>query len=548
MLSAHQISKHYGIHKVLTDVSFSINHKDRIGLIGVNGCGKTTLMRILAGIDQPDTGTVTLPRPDYRLGYLEQGMVALPDQPISAYLGETLFSSDQSQFDESQLVILADRLSKFPNDETVQKQFDEILTRSSNPVIDVYGVLGPLGLAHFPLNTPVGILSGGQKTRLMLARLLMDSPNLLLLDEPTNHLDISMLEWLENWLEKFSGGVLVVSHDRAFLDNTVNTILELDPKQEGIRRYDGNYTDYIGQKVREQELQLQAFTDQQEQIDGLRAAAQHLRGLTKMKKGGKADSGDKFATGFFGNKATKNTAGRAKAIEARIEKILSEHRLERPKPSWQLKLDFGIPTHLSNDVVIAEDLKIGYTSNAPLLTGCNFTIRGGQRIAITGQNGAGKTSLLRTIMGIIPPLGGKVRIGASSVVGLMTQEQEGMAGDLSPLQLVQQVSDFNETEARHFLHYFLFAGDSPLRPNSEMSYGERTRLQLALLVAKGCNLLVLDEPINHLDIPSRARFEQALSRFEGTAIAVVHDRYFIEHFTTDLWKIENGVLTQSPLK
>jgi ATP-binding cassette subfamily F protein 3 len=394
-------------------------------------------------------------------------------------------------------------------------------------------------LTGFPLDTPVSHLSGGQKTRLMLARVLLNDPNLLLLDEPTNYLDIKMLEWLESLLTGFNGAALIVSHDRAFLDNTINSLLELDPATGHLRCYPGNYSAYLEQKLSEHDHLLQAYGNQQVQLEQLYAAARHLRGLAKMKKGGKADSGDKFARGFFGNRA-KNTTGRAKHIEARIEKILKEERIEKPRPSWQLKLDFGAPLHKSKDVLIAQDLAVGYPGHPELLSGLNFNLLAGQRIAVTGPNGSGKTTLLRTLAGKIQPVSGMVKPGPNTRIGYMSQEMEMLNPLLSPLQTVQKISPFNETEARHFLHFFLFGGDEPLRPNSDMSYGERARLQLAVLVAQGCTFLLLDEPINHLDIPSRTRFEQALTKFEGTVLAVVHDRYFIERFASEVWSVENG--------
>jgi ATP-binding cassette subfamily F protein 3 len=372
----------------------------------------------------------------------------------------------------------------------------------------------------------------------MLARVLFEEPHLLLLDEPTNYLDIEMLEWLEDWLRRFSGAVLIVSHDRAFLDNTVTSILELDPITHGLKAYPGNYADYLEQKVVEREKQVQAYQDQQDEIAQLRAAAAHIRGLTKMKKGGKADGGDKFATGFFGNRATKNVAGRAKHIEARIEKLLTEERIQRPKASWQLKLDFGAPAHQSRDVLITRKLAVGYEQ--PLLTGLNISIRAGQRIALAGPNGAGKTTLIRTIAGRLSPLAGSLKLGATVRLGYMAQEQELLDPNLNALQTIQSVAPFNETEARNFLHYFLFKGDDSLRTTRELSFGERARLQLGLLVAQGCTFLLLDEPINHLDIPSRARFEEALASFKGTILAVVHDRYFIERFASDVWTVKDG--------
>jgi ATP-binding cassette, subfamily F, member 3 len=439
---------------------------------------------------------------------------------------------------EADIASLASALSSNPSDLSLQSKYDEVLHQLSRTADQLPTILGPLGLVGLPLDMPVKHLSGGQKTRLMLARVLLDEPQVLLLDEPTNHLDIEMLEWLEEWLTRFSGAALIISHDRAFLDNTVTSILELDPNAHQIKSYSGNYADYLGQKLTERERQAQAYQDQQAEIAQLHAAVAHIQGLTRMKKGGKADGGDKFAKGFFGNRATKNVAGRAKQLEARIEKILAEERIEKPKASWQMKLDFGAPAHQSKDVLVTENLSVGY--DQPLLTDLDLYIRAGQRIALTGPNGTGKTTLLRTIAGKLNPLAGWLKLGVTVKLGYMAQEQELLHPRLNSLQTVQSVAPFNETEARNFLHYFLFKGDDALRSTRELSFGERARLQLGLLVAQGCTFLLLDEPINHLDIPSRARFEEALANFKGTILAVVHDRYFIERFASDVWTVKNG--------
>lgn len=536
MLTVHHLNKTYGVQPILQDVSFSISNSERIGLIGPNGSGKTTLMRILAGSEQPDSGTVASTRPNLRVGYLAQGMELEPGQTLQTTLG--LASVSQAEL-EAQITSLASALAANPNDSHIQNKYDSVLDQLTNLRSPV-SILAPLGLTDLALDTPVTHLSGGQKTRLMLARVLMEEPHLLLLDEPTNHLDIEMLEWLEDWLNRFQGAALIVSHDRAFLDNTVTSILELDPATRQIKSYPGNYADYLEQKLTEREKQAQAYQDQQDELAQLRSAAMHIRGLTKMKKGGKADSGDKFAKGFFGNRATKNVAGRAKHIEARIEKILSEEKIERPKQNWQMKLDFGAPAHQSKDVLITEKLAVGY--NEPLLTDLNLSIRAGQRIALTGPNGTGKTTLIRTIAGKLGPLAGNFKLGVTVKMGYMTQEQELLNPEWNALQTVQSVAPFNETESRNFLHYFLFKGDDALRPTGALSFGERARLQLGLLVAQGCTFLLLDEPINHLDIPSRARFEEALGNFKGTILAVVHDRYFIERFASDVWQVKNDMI------
>ena len=537
MLTAHHLTKSYGIQPILQDISFSISAGERIGLIGPNGCGKSTLMRLLAGLEMPDSGTILQTRPGLRVGYLAQGFEPAPGQTIADTL--RLHPVNEAEL-AAQIAALSLEISQNPRNIAAQAEYDHLLGQFSTSTVPPESVLAPLGLSALPLHAPVAHRSGGQKTRLALAKILLDDPHLLLLDEPTNHLDIAMLEWLETWLNGFRGAVLVVSHDRAFLDNTVNSILELDPATRSLKAYPGNYTDYVEQKLTEREHQVQAWQDQQDEIAQLKAAAAHLRGLTRMKKGGKADSGDKFATGFFGNRATKNVAGRAKHIEARLEKLLHEDKIERPRASWQMKLDFGAPAHQSKNVLIADNLSIGYTPEKPILTGLDLHIRAGQRIALIGENGSGKTTLIRTITGQIPALSGTLQVGEKVKLGTMAQEQELLNPSLSGLETIQKVAPFNETETRHFLHYFLFSGDDPLRPSGSYSYGERARLMLALLVAQGCTFLVLDEPINHLDIPSRARFEQALAGFKGAVLAVVHDRYFINNFAEEIWSIENG--------
>ena len=537
MLSIHNLNKHFGIQPVLKNINFNISAGERIGLIGANGSGKTTLMRILAGFEHPDSGDVASTRSNLRLGYLAQGMDFSPEQTLHSALG---LDSDSQTDPALEVESLALALAQNPNDAALQAQYDSALHKLSGESIQPSAVLEPLGLSHFPADTPIAHLSGGQKTRLMLAKVLLDDPQLLLLDEPTNHLDIDMLEWLEDWLNGFKGAALIVSHDRTFLDNAVTKVLELDSSTHTIKTYDGNYSDYLEQKLLEFDKQMQAYQDQQDEIAQLKRAARQIRSLTVMKKGGKADGGDKFAKGFFGNRATKNVAGRAKNLEARIDHLLTDEKVDKPQGSWKLKLDFGAPEHQSKDVLVTENLSIGYAPETPLLTNINLFIRAGQRVVLTGANGSGKTTFIRTIVGKLHPLTGSFRLGGATKLGYMAQEQELLNPALNSVQTIQSVSAINETETRNFLHYFLFKGDAALRPAGDLSFGERARLQLALLVAQGCTFLILDEPINHLDIPSRERFEEALENFNGTILAVVHDRSFIERFATDVWQAKDG--------
>jgi len=532
MLTAHHLYKSHGIQPILQDVSLSISSSDRIGLIGPNGCGKTTLMRILAGLEQPDLGTVASTRPDLRIGYLAQGMDFDPEQTIQT----ALHLASVSGMDlEAEVASLASALAARPDDAQLQSQYDIALTRLSNYDVRPDAILGPLGLADFPAETPVSYLSGGQKTRLMLARVLLEQPNLLLLDEPTNHLDIEMLEWLEDWLNRFQGAALIVSHDRAFLDNTVESILDLNPETHGIRLYKGNYTDYVEHYLKEQDKQWAAYRDQQEEIKRMKQdiartkeQSRHVEITTTSGQPG---------VRRYAKKVAKKALSREKKLDRYLE---SDERVEKPKSSWQIKLDFENDEKLSKNVLTADNLSVGYEKEEPLLKHLSLHIRAGQRIALTGPNGTGKTTLVRTLAGKLPPLTGSLRLGAHVKLGYMTQEQELLNPDFNALQTIQSVAPFNETEARNFLHYFLFKGDDALRPTSAVSFGERARLQLGLLVAQGCTFLLLDEPINHLDIPARARFEEALANFNGTVLAVVHDRYFIERFASDVWNVKDG--------
>jgi ATP-binding cassette subfamily F protein 3 len=472
-------------------------------LIGPNGCGKTTLLRILAGQEKPDSGGFHFSPSDLRVAYLEQGMSPLPDETMDSFLGG--MAGDRGKL-TARLERLAPVLAQDPQRPGLQRLYDDLLAQIEAATQNASRkpqTLAALGLGDIPPDTPASHMSGGQKTRLALAGVLLASPQLLLLDEPTNHLDLEMLEWLEDWLVNSPASrrtaALIVSHDRAFLDQTVTGILEIDPLAHTLKAYAGNYSDYLEHKLAERERHWQEYADQQEEIARLRSAALHMRGIARFKRGGKADGGDKFAKGFFANRG-KGTIARAKHIERRLEQLLTEERIDKPAQTWQMKAGF-----FEQDFI--------------------------------------QTSLVRTNIGLLPPLAGKVRLGAGVKLGYMAQEQETLDPSLDALTTIRMLAPLSETAARHFLHQFLFTGDEVFTPVGRLSYGERARLYLAGLVAQGHNFLLLDEPINHLDIPSRARFEGALATFEGTVLAVVHDRYFIEGFASKIWEIRDGRLS-----
>ncbi len=535
MLTAHGISKSFSVTAVLNNITLSISASDRVGLIGPNGSGKTTLMRIFAGEEQPDTGAITLSPPDLRVGYLAQGFEPEPGLTLGDLIHQ--YAGDPVRLGQ-ELADAADALVTDPNDIALQLHYQTVLDRLAT--LDsgqTHSILADLGLANISDDTEAARLSGGQKTRLALALVLLGSPQLLLLDEPTNHLDIEMLDWLETWLSTFGGATLIVSHDRSFLDRTVDRILDLDPLSGSLREYVGNYSEYLLQYRQQQDKQWDAWRDQAVAIERMKQdiartkeQAGHVERTTRPNQP-------------HVRRIAKKVARKAKSREKKLDRYLAaDDRVGKPPLVWQMKLEFDGEHHIGQDVARLQDLTVGFQPAVPLLRDLNLDIRAGQRVVLTGPNGAGKTTLLRTIAGLLPPLAGQVRLGASVQLGVMSQEQELLDPNATPLETIQGAATLSETDARSFLHYFLFEGDEALRPTRQLSYGERARLALARLVAEGCTFLLMDEPINHLDIPSRTRFEQALSQYPGTILAVVHDRYFIEQFATDVWTVQEGTV------
>ena len=536
MLQVNNLHKAYGDNVILSGATFTLNHGDRAGLVGPNGCGKTTLLRIIVGQERSDQGSVSWQPPDLRIGYLEQALTYPERTTVGAAMRGELAQAERAVRE------LAERMAGASGAELerLMAAYAEALERFEagggyRSEAQVDAVFAGLGLAGLDQETPVEILSGGQKTRLGLARLLLDRPQLLLLDEPTNHLDIGALEWLEGFLAEYDGAILIVSHDRTFLDHTVRTILELDPVTHEVTEYPGDYTAYVAAKEREYEQLMASYREQQERIEQYYRAITGLEGYARGIEQGTIDFGPR--------KIAKGIARKATVQKRRLERLLeSEDRIEKPKRTWQMKLDFADTPAGSQDALALEGLIMGFGDEV-LFEDVNLTLHDGERVVLTGPNGSGKTTLLRIIMGQLEPLAGRVRRGPSAVVGYYSQEQETLDWSADAFTEIRRVAaDMSDTDVRGFLHYFLFSGDDVFVPVQALSYGERARLTLAKLVAQGCNLLILDEPINHLDIPSREQFERGLSHYDGTVLAVVHDRYLIERFATRLWGIHDQVI------
>ena len=339
MLQLTNISKSYAAQPVLEDVSFIVNPGEHVGLIGPNGSGKTTLLRIIIGQEQPDRGRAVVDA-HATIGYLAQGIAPDSANTVGAYLRAGIAGFDDAR---RQVELLAAQMATKPTDDVLAAygvaiaRFEALGGYAVEHRLE--SILTGLGLA-VPMETPLAELSGGQRARVGLARALIAEPNLLLLDEPTNHLDIAALEWLEQFIVNYAGAAIIISHDWAFLDATVSRILELDDKTHHVTEYAGNYSDYVDATTRERDQQFEAWQDQQIEVKRLQNSARHLRGIATFRKGGKADSSDKFAKGFFANRGLE-TVRRAKQIERRVEHLLTDEHVEKPKSSWQMNLEFG---------------------------------------------------------------------------------------------------------------------------------------------------------------------------------------------------------------
>ena len=537
MFTVHNITKSFGLNPVLKKISFSLNQGERAALVGPNGCGKSTLMDIIARIQNPDSGHVAYTPSDLRVGYLRQGISFDPGETIGNYLNR--FSSNLKECLED-LQVICNTLAETPEDPILINQYDRAL-RDLDRAQQMEGtrvdILSGFELIDIPQVTTIDSLSGGQKVRLALAGVLLEAPHVLLLDEPTNHLDLEMRDWLRDWVLSYQGGILMVSHDRAFLDAVIHKVIAFPPSGEGVREYPGNYTNYLDIREKEFEEALQAYNDQQDEIKRLKKAARSVRDLAKPHKNGKADgkNTDGFSVGFFADRSLE-TVRRAKQLEKRIAFLEGEGALDKPSHAWEMRMNFDDTPQSGKIVLQMDHMSIGY-DGVPLLPPISGTVTLGQRIALKGPNGIGKTTLFKTLLQEINPVDGSFNYGSGVNPGYLSQEQEILDPGRTVLETIQKLPGMgNHTEARSFLHRFLFKGDEVFQSIDTLSYGQRSRLMLALLVADNCNFLLLDEPLNHLDLASQEAFESALSSFEGTILAIAHDRYFIDRFSQVVWE------------
>jgi len=511
VIVAERIAKTYEPFDVFWDVSCSVAWGDRIALVGRNGTGKTTLLNILAGLDEPSRGSVYRSR-GLQIGYLPQG---------------AMLEGEGSVWQEMMTVFgplreMEGRLHKLELEMANPARSDAALETYA-PLHEEFESLGGytyqdrakhvlMGLGFPPEehDMPLDHLSGGQKTRAFLAKLLLESPDLLLLDEPTNHLDLQAIEWLEGYLNTWEGTVVLVAHDRYFMDRVVRKVWELAFGR--LETYPGNYSHYVQQRTERHQRWLKEHKAQE---------------LFVAKE-------EDFIRRYMAGQRTRQAQGRLK----RLERFKRDKALDRPREEHTIKLQLQAPLRSGDKVIWTQDLEVGYDAEAPLFHSPDLDLRRGECVALLGPNGSGKTTFLKTVLGEIEPLAGYARLGASLKTGYFAQVHADLEPGKSVLDSILEVKNLPLGEARNFLGRFLFSGDDVFKLIGELSGGERSRVALARLVMQRANFLLLDEPTNHLDIASQEVLEEVLDDFEGTIVLVTHDRYLVDRLATQLWVID----------
>lgn len=508
-LVVDKIAKAFGIHEIFKNVSFMVEKGEHIGLVGINGSGKTTLLRCLLEPEWADSGTIKY-EPGISIGYVQQGftdiqgtiwefMMASCTEIISLRKKLLQLETDSAQLHGEELDMCLEEYSR------ILKRYEFI--DGYNYENRIKRVLIGLGYTESWWQQDSAALSGGQKTRLMLAAALVRNPDFMILDEPTNHLDIFMTQWLEKYLQEFRGGLLVVSHDRAFLDNVTVRILEMEGGR--LQSFKGNYSRYLEQKAVQNATLEAAYNAQQDYIARTEAYIRRFKAGIKSKM--------------------------ARGRQSQLNRL---ERIEAPVHNEEFALHLPSAAECAERVLIMEDLTIGYGTKV-LAERINLTIRRGEKITLLGANGTGKTTLLKTILGELQPLKGRAKIGNRVQIGYFSQSYERLNPEQTLLENFVIEYGFTEEHTRSMLGGMLFHGDDVFKKISELSGGQKARLVLLKLVLDGANCLVLDEPTNHLDIMARETVEAALETFDGTVLVVSHDRYFVNEIATRIWEIEN---------
>ena len=510
LIVGDNVGRFYGERNVLVGATFALAPGDRVGLVGPNGEGKTTLLRLLAGFEDPTDGRVTR-RAGLRIGYLPQDAPA-PD-------GMTLWDSMCEVYGdlrrmEQELHDLADRLHEA--DERVTRRYDTLhaeFERQEGYAHEarIKAALTGLGFTEAQHHQPLAELSGGQRSRGMLARLLLDEPDVLLLDEPTNHLDLAATEWLERWLQNSSSAMVIVSHDRYFLDRATNRTWEIS--FGSLETYRGNYTAHLPQREIRLKDRMRRWERQQEYIRKT----------------------EEFVRRYHAAQRSKEARGRQKLLD----RFLENEAIDKPRDHKTIRVNLRPESETGDFVLGLNGLAIGY--DAPLFRMPDMDIRRGQCIAVVGVNGIGKTTLLKTLLGDVPPLEGSVRIGVNVQFGYLPQTHDILDPDHDLIEAVRAARpDMLPADVRTLLGSFLFSGNDVFKKIGRLSGGERSRVVLARLAARGANVLLLDEPTNHLDIPSQEVLQEMLRRFDGTVILVSHDRYLVQALATDIWVVDGS--------
>ena len=520
ILSLQDVSKSFGTHQVLREVSFALQEGERMGLVGVNGSGKSTLMKIIAGVERADGGTVSLQK-GLRIGYLAQQGELTGEETVARVL-ESVF--DPVVALENELRETEKAMSEAAGDPERLRQLGGKYDRLTRAFEDgngygwrsaVQGVLAGLDLRKYQ-DQRTSILSGGERTRLCLGRMLLSGPDLLLLDEPTNHLDLKSIAWLEDYLRSYRGAVLVISHDRTFMDHVCGRMAEL--LMGTVETYGGNYTEYLEKRTAVYESRMKAWQNQQKEIAREEAIIATYRRFNREKS--------------------------IRAAESREKRLEKMERLERPQEEGAIHFHFATRRRTGDDVLIAEGLRKGY-GGRDLFTDLKLHVRAGDRIALIGDNGTGKSTLFKCLIAQEKPDAGIIRWGAGVDIGYYDQHQAGLREDKTILDEVwDRFPRLEQYEVRGALGQFLFTGEEVFSPVSTLSGGEKGRVALTELMLRKDNVLLLDEPTNHLDMDSREVLEEALEGFEGTIIAISHDRYFINRFAEKVWALEDGRLKE----